>query len=592
MKLQLKLLEAIKYEGFYDNPDSPNYLNKEDFDTLVNIDPSPTKKYAQWIIRQAVKEQRNPPVGLTNFLKKYDSLKEWKNFPVDKKNIMDFKTMKDFISFMQDSHQMIQQADYNKYKKESIIILETDEVLILHPKTNEAAVFFGTSCDSDDYMWCTANSRQKTHYNLYVSEGDLFIIRYKDKEGLFAKEAYQLYIPDFKNKSPSNHQIIEYNNERNERADLNYLFKFLNEHKGEGKVDYLLSLLEVSFYEKYFLNAVADNDLDKAEYYLERGVDVDTKSGTALVTACLDGNVAMVSLLLEKGAYADIQMYRPLKSLFGLKDYDKAYKIFRLLIEYRGSVGGLELPYIAYQFVYSGSYKIIDYYLTMKDTIKGARELFTKTTLATYLDTAITRNKTEMIEVLKKHGADESFSEQAFIDATEVPPSPSTLKTVIDYLNNGGKVDARNDLAITQATYVYTDDTRMVEVLLRAGADAQAVLSRALYRNIVPLLKLSLKYSPLSPERLGSALAHTVDKEHYEVSEVLLKAGADPNWREGTATYTTLLKENITLFKLLLRYGADPFLYEQSINYLNNDASPKFKSLVLEAIKEYNQSKD
>jgi len=257
--MKLKLFEAISYDNY------AGRIDKRVFDDIVANDPSNTKKYSQWLINMYLKDIRSygklTSPSLKDALLEYHNKKEWKNFPADKKNIMNFESLFEFITFMNSTESLMFANDFLKYIKESIVIYRDSNCIFLYPKTNEASIFFGQKGveqnSSYPYLWCTANPRQRSHYQSYAEQGDIFIYRTFNEDGTFNKDiAYQLYVPDFETKNPETQDTIQFNDKNNYPQPRDFIENFLNEHMDLKQIKFVSNKLMSALENKPKINPV------------------------------------------------------------------------------------------------------------------------------------------------------------------------------------------------------------------------------------------------------------------------------------------------------------------------------------------------
>lgn len=187
-----QFLEAIQY-SFYQDRIDPNQFN-----WLVSLDPTKTKKYARWIVEVYLKSLNEEKVYLQNksnvlstMLKSYDNYKNKQVIPPKYTNILIFKTFGSFIDFMHENIEAYQQMVDEKAPDRDVEILYRDKhTILVIPKSHEASRKWGGNSN-----WCTATSNC-TYYDRYTKDGTLYIHRFFDETGKMIKDkGYQLYIP-------------------------------------------------------------------------------------------------------------------------------------------------------------------------------------------------------------------------------------------------------------------------------------------------------------------------------------------------------------------------------------------------------------
>jgi len=154
-------------------------ISKEIFDRFVKKDPSKNKKYIDWMCKQYVlnpdKEGHIPDVTI-----EFNRLAD-KNLIKDKDiNRYDLGQAEEAIGrFGQEERE----KDVAKGKEKDVeIILDTDKVLIVSPRTKEASCKYGKGT-----KWCTAASKSTNYFDSYDERGvKLYYIIDKKTGGKYA----------------------------------------------------------------------------------------------------------------------------------------------------------------------------------------------------------------------------------------------------------------------------------------------------------------------------------------------------------------------------------------------------------------------
>jgi ankyrin repeat protein len=427
--VRLRLLEAINYDSVKDK------ISKENFDYILdNYDPTVNKEYSTWLVQQCIKDEdkffRFVPKNIRNFLTIYDKIKRKKNFPIDKKNIFNFSIEEFRLFMLTDASSALQKSEEEEALKNSTVIFKDKKGIFVHPKTKEASVYFGRNFDPKvkteyDYMWCTANPRQGSHYHSYVSSGDLFIYRPIINENLGTDGSYQLYIPD-PNKNPQSHKDIEFNDYRNERRDLINFYTFIEPHKNEKLVKFIIEKVQTiedrNKWGALLVLASEVGNLDLVKQAIEK-VDINYKGGEPLTVASSRGHLEIVKFLLEKGADANSNNDYPLQ----LASNNGNLEIVKLLLNY-GAEAGADDSY----------------------ALKLASE----------------SGHAEVIKLLLAAGADVHVGDDYPL---RIAVKFSHLDAVKVLLDNKADVHARDEHALVQA--IQLDNKKMINLLIEYGAD-------------------------------------------------------------------------------------------------------------------------
>lgn len=146
-------------------------LSQNDFNELLSIDNTPTKKYVGWISKIWITEHPDFD-DLANIIEQYTILSD-KN-KIEEKDINKFKTFND-LKFAVDSANQKGGAKSKKDLEDDYeVIIDNDDLLIISPNTHEASRKLGLTkfafraCDdgTKDSAWCTTY-KSPDHWNSY-----------------------------------------------------------------------------------------------------------------------------------------------------------------------------------------------------------------------------------------------------------------------------------------------------------------------------------------------------------------------------------------------------------------------------------------
>lgn len=165
-------------------------LSQSDFKKLVDIDPSPTRKYVGWMAKQWITKQVADMDKLASSIEEFDNFVE-KN-ATKTKDIYQFKKYKDFENELEDLN--LSGAGLSKRDLESDyeVIVDDDDFLIVVPHTHEASRKLGLTdfaykyCEEDKIMksnWCTTY-RTPVHFDKYYYDNNitLYYIKVRSEE--------------------------------------------------------------------------------------------------------------------------------------------------------------------------------------------------------------------------------------------------------------------------------------------------------------------------------------------------------------------------------------------------------------------------
>lgn len=183
---------------------SKGSLSQEDFEAIINADPSPTKKYTGWLAKQWVNGNVKDIDTLRN------NIEEFNSFAIrsmtSKKDIYQYATFKeiaDEVARLNDSAEGVS----NKDLEEDYEVVRDDENLyVAVPHTHEASRKLGLSkfafrkCREGkgiDSAWCTTY-KAPNHFNDYYYKNNVtFYYIYVKSEKLRNKLKENGYGPNF-----------------------------------------------------------------------------------------------------------------------------------------------------------------------------------------------------------------------------------------------------------------------------------------------------------------------------------------------------------------------------------------------------------
>lgn len=175
--------------------DKLNVSLDELFDLIQIEDSSKKKTYMQWIMNQLIKNSSDISElkGLGEVLSKFDELKNKKK--IDKPDISGytFKELRDTVAKVLASQEQEINKEEQKARNESQIISENSTYLVVVPKTEFAAGYFGRNS-----LWCTAAGygrqadRRNNMFGRYSNnKHDIYTI-YNKKD---PSDIYQIHVP-------------------------------------------------------------------------------------------------------------------------------------------------------------------------------------------------------------------------------------------------------------------------------------------------------------------------------------------------------------------------------------------------------------
>ena len=171
--LENKLDDAIKKYG----QDHIGVLNQ-----LYLGDPSDTKKYFNWMVKEYINNPKVSPIHIVNLIKQYHqninkiTPENLSHIPIVDKILHNPKDINQYK--LSDLYNLIQNLDKIKSKSEikregSRVIYEDERWLVLSPLTAESSCYYGAGT-----KWCTA-ARENNLFAHYTANG--YLIYFLDK---------------------------------------------------------------------------------------------------------------------------------------------------------------------------------------------------------------------------------------------------------------------------------------------------------------------------------------------------------------------------------------------------------------------------
>ena len=135
-------------------------LSEEDLKKLVEIDPSPTKKFVGWLAKIWINEKPDFD-DLRNTIEEYNVFLE--KGKTKTKDIYQFKSFKDLHTEVNSINKSGEGVSVKDLESDYDVVLDNSDLLIMSPHTHEASRKLGLSyfafrdCGDDikDSSWCT-----------------------------------------------------------------------------------------------------------------------------------------------------------------------------------------------------------------------------------------------------------------------------------------------------------------------------------------------------------------------------------------------------------------------------------------------------
>jgi hypothetical protein len=162
-----KLLDRAKEDPSYNGEADSLEIVKE----LVKADPE-NGKNIQFIVRMYLKGL----FKMEDCKRLHDDIEKFLKFKskMEVKDLNAYKTLNDFydaIEKFSDKDEPVSGKEAaRQIKKDAVKVFDEPGFLVLHPKTKDAACFYGSGT-----KWCTA-ARENNQFNYYSNQGDLYIL--------------------------------------------------------------------------------------------------------------------------------------------------------------------------------------------------------------------------------------------------------------------------------------------------------------------------------------------------------------------------------------------------------------------------------
>jgi hypothetical protein len=313
------------YSGLFDKEDKDS--DKEFYEKVIKLDPTfksqidKLGEYTKWLFRKdnvdILKNTKEEDFyKIKNDLEFFTKLKTRGVLPLEKRDInkFDIDELATYIFDIQKKSQDYRSnAEKEKEIKKEVNRFELENYIIVIPKTEEAACYYGAGT-----RWCTA-AKGNNYFNHYNNQGPLYILISKQDPS----EKYQFHFESnqFMDSSDDSIDLAEF------MSDNQDVYEFFGKKMG-NEIDFQILLHSIQYYrdENYF-----------REYYSN---DFSDSQKAKLLRAAfeVDGNsdyYNTVSIALDYIDYPDISLEFRNRflaalglSLNGNEDYDDEVKMF------------------------------------------------------------------------------------------------------------------------------------------------------------------------------------------------------------------------------------------------------------------------
>lgn len=169
-----------------------NKLSEDDLKTLINIDPTPTRKFVGWMAKIWISEKPNIS-NLKNTIEEYNTF--LKRGKARTKDINQFNSFKDLSFEVDQINKSGEGKSLKDLESDYEILINNDDILAIGPNTHEASRKLGLStfafrdCEEGgkDSAWCTTY-KAPDHFNeYYYNKGYEFVYVKIKSESLINK---------------------------------------------------------------------------------------------------------------------------------------------------------------------------------------------------------------------------------------------------------------------------------------------------------------------------------------------------------------------------------------------------------------------
>jgi hypothetical protein len=194
------ILENVKQAKQY--VDS-NKLTQDELKVLIDIDPTPTRKYVGWMAKQWITKQVTDIDDLRNTIEEFNTLSE--RGKTKTKDIYQIKSFKDLQNEINQINQSGEGVSNKDLESDYEIIIDNPDLLIMSPHTHEASRKLGLSYFSyrkcqdggKDSAWCTTY-KAPDHFNDYYYTNNVTFYYIKVKSLQMVEQLKQAFPKRYK----------------------------------------------------------------------------------------------------------------------------------------------------------------------------------------------------------------------------------------------------------------------------------------------------------------------------------------------------------------------------------------------------------
>lgn len=177
-------------------------LSEEDLKTLIEIDPTPTRKFVGWMAKIWITEHPDLD-NLRNTVEEYNTFLQ--KGKARTKDIYQFKTFKELQSEVNDMNQSGEGVSVKELESDYDVVIDNSDLLIMSPHTHEASRKLGLShfafrdCEGGkDSAWCTTY-KVPDHFNEYYYDRNATFYYIKVRSKSIINQIQQAFPKRWKN---------------------------------------------------------------------------------------------------------------------------------------------------------------------------------------------------------------------------------------------------------------------------------------------------------------------------------------------------------------------------------------------------------
>lgn len=179
-------------------------LSEEDLKSLIEIDPTPTRKFVGWMAKQWVKGNVSGIDELRNTIEEFNTFLE--KGKTKTKDIYQIKTFKDLAAEVDEINKTGEGVSNKELESDYETIIDNSNLLIVSPHTHEASRKLGLSqfafrdCGdgTKDSSWCTTY-KAPDHFNDYYYKNNVTFYYIKVKSEELIEELKEMFPKRWKN---------------------------------------------------------------------------------------------------------------------------------------------------------------------------------------------------------------------------------------------------------------------------------------------------------------------------------------------------------------------------------------------------------